>query len=109
MRQLPKLSHIQFVILSELLSGPRLGREIRERLVEFGVRQGGPAFYQLMARMEDAGFVTGTYDQEIVESQIIRQRSYRVSIRGRTAWENARSFYARAAGLGQPVKGSANG
>ena len=53
MPQPPKLSHAQFAVLSSLMGGPASGREIRKRLAEFGMGQGGPAFYQLMARMED--------------------------------------------------------
>jgi hypothetical protein len=109
MKQLPKLSHMQFAILGELMAGSLAGREIRARLAKLGVRQGGPAFYQLMSRMEDAGLVSGSYEQEIVDSQIIRQRHYRIAAPGRSAWDHTRRFYARISTIGQPAKGAASG
>lgn len=94
--QIPKLTHLQFAILTVLVSGQRAGREVRSRLHELGAKKSGPAFYQLMGRMEEAGHVTGWYEQEIVESQIIRQRHYRITAGGSEAWQHARSFYAAA-------------
>jgi hypothetical protein len=60
-----------------------------------------------MARMEDASFVAGSYEQKIVKSQIIRERHYRVTAVGRSAWNDTRQFYARAGGL--VAKGLAHG
>lgn len=94
--QIPKLTHLQFAILTVLVAGQRAGREIRGRLLDLGAKKSGPAFYQLMGRMEDAGYVTGWYEQEIVESQIIRQRHYRITAGGGEAWQSARNFYAEA-------------
>ncbi len=92
----PKLSHLQFLVTG-LLRGQRLpGREIRERLSEFGIRKSGPAFYQLMSRLEDAGLVEGEYHQEVVESQIIRERHYRLTASGLGAWQACRDFYLGA-------------
>ncbi len=105
--QIPKLTHLQFAILTALVSGKRAGREIRGRLAEVGSRKSGPAFYQLMGRMEDAGYVTGWYEQEIVESQIIRQRHYRITAGGGEAWQRARNFYAEAAGSFDGAEGVA--
>jgi DNA-binding PadR family transcriptional regulator len=109
MPKLPKLSHGQFVVLSVLMENAASGREIRKRLIEFGVRQGGPAFYQLMARMEDASLLLGWYEQKIVKAQIIRERHYRITAAGRRAWNDTRQFYARAGGLMPPAKGPAYG
>jgi DNA-binding PadR family transcriptional regulator len=109
MPQLPKLSHVQFAVLSALMSGPASGRDIRKCIAEFGMRQGGPAFYQIMARMEDANFVAGSYEQRIVRSQIIRERHYRVTAVGRGAWNGTRQFYARAGGLVAAAKGLVHG
>lgn len=109
MPHLPKLSHSQFVVLSVLMEGPAPGRDIRKRLIQFGVRQGGPAFYQLMARMEDANLALGWYEQKIVKAQIIRERHYRITAVGRSAWNGTRQFYARAGGLMPGAKGLAYG
>lgn len=89
---LPRLSHLQFLVLGILLDAERSGRELRERLADFGVRKSGPGFYQLMARLEDAGFVTGRYRQEVVEGQILRERFYRIRSAGTKAWEECREF-----------------
>ncbi len=108
MPQLPRLSHGQFAVLSVLIESRASGRDIRKRATQFGVRQGGPAFYQLMARLEDANWVAGWYEQKIVKAQIIRERHYRITAAGRTAWNDTRRFYARAGGLVQGTKGLAH-
>lgn len=96
MSGIPRLSHLQFLVLG-ILSGRTVpGREIRERLKEFKVRKSGPAFYQLMSRLEDSELVKGTYHQEIIESQIIRERHYRVTAKGTRAWQSSRDFYVDA-------------
>ncbi len=88
----PRLSHLQFLVLGTLLQGPCPGREIREALRRFGVKRSGPGFYQLMARLEEASFVEGSYNQKVVEGQIIRERTYRLRTPGRTAWNQCRRF-----------------
>ena len=89
---LPRLSHLQFLVLGVLMSGEQRGRDLRSRLEEFGVRRSGPSFYQLMARLEDAAFVRGRYEQEIVEGQIIRERCYKIRAPGISAWKECRDF-----------------
>ncbi len=91
---LPRVSHLQFLVLGILLSEELRGRDLRSRLVEFGVRKSGPAFYQLMARLEDANFVRGRYEQEIVEGQIIRERCYKIRAPGVAVWNECRDFQA---------------
>ncbi len=91
---LPRLSHLQFLVLGVLLSEELRGRDIRARLEEFGVRKSGPGFYQLMARLEDARFVRGRYEQEIIEGQIIRERCYKIRAPGVSAWNECRDFQA---------------
>ena len=93
--RLPKLSHLQFLVLSVLLGDERSGRELRARLSEFGVRKSGPAFYQLMARLEDSEFVSGRYEQEIVEGQIIRERVYKIRASGTKACKECRKFHTK--------------
>ena len=91
--RVPKLSHIQFMILTLLQADDASGKQIREALGRAGVRRSGPGFYQIMSRMEDAGFVRGEYRQEIVDSQIIRERCYEISVSGRRACRDSRDFY----------------
>ena len=59
-----------------LRAGERSGRTVRRSLARHGIERSGPAFYQMMARLEDAGFVAGEYDQKIVDGQIIKERRY---------------------------------
>ena len=109
MSQVPSLTHLQFLVLSRLRGGSATGRELRARLEEYSVRKSGPAFYQLMARMEDAGVVKGWYEQQIVDSQIIRERHYEISAQGHSAWEKTSEFY-RQASEGLPgIEGLAHG
>jgi DNA-binding PadR family transcriptional regulator len=89
----PKLSNLQFLVLGALRSGSRTGRELRHELERFDVRKSGPAFYQLMSRLEASGLVSGDYQQEIVESQIIRERRYELLPGGREAWDENRDFH----------------
>ncbi len=91
--RVPKLSHIQFMILTLLQAEDASGKQIREALRRSGVRRSGPGFYQIMSRMEDAGFVRGKYRQEIVASQIIRERCYEITASGRRACRESRDFY----------------
>ena len=90
---LPRLTHLQFFVVSDLLRGTTRGRDLRARLRAAGVRQSGPAFYQMMAALEDAGLVSGWYEQKVVDAQIIRERHYRVLASGRKAWQSSRDFY----------------
>ena len=104
---LPDLTALQFLILQHLLHEPMSGRALREELAGDGEKKTGPAFYQLMARMEDAGYVKGWYEQKIVEGQIIRERRYEITPTGVSAWETTRAFYlAHERGI---VGGFANG
>ena len=89
---LPELSHLQFLILGILLGSERRGQEVRDHLAEFGVHKSGPAFYQLMARLEDAELIDGRYSQDVVDGQIIRERVYRIRARGERAWRSCRDF-----------------
>jgi DNA-binding PadR family transcriptional regulator len=104
--KLPSLSHLQIAVLGALVGGELKGREIRGELKQARVTHSGPAFYQMMARLEDAGFVAGWYEQKVVAGQIIKERRYRITPAGRRAWREARDFYARliAAAEGAPAR-----
>jgi DNA-binding PadR family transcriptional regulator len=91
---LPILTHLQFLVLRYLINGESLsGRYLREKLAEEKALKTGPAFYQLMARLEDAGFVEGTYEQKVVDGQILKERTYQITGSGVTALEEVRNFY----------------
>lgn len=97
---LPDLSHLQFLVLAQLRGGERAGRDIRETLKRFRVRQSGPAFYQMMARLEKARLAEGWYTQDVVDGQVIKERRYRITTEGRQAWQQCRAFYEEAIGEG---------
>jgi len=99
---LPRFTHLQFLVVSELAHGEAAGRALRQHLREAGVRQSGPAFYQLMAGLEDGGFVSGWYEQQVVDGQIIRERHYKVLTPGIRALDESREFYRRGASARRP-------
>jgi DNA-binding PadR family transcriptional regulator len=97
-RPLPDVTHLQFLVLGLLRGGTRTGHALRRGLARHGVRRSGPAFYQMMARLEDAGLVGGEYDQKIVDGQIIKERRYALTPAGERAWGATRAFYDEAIG-----------
>ena len=96
--RIPTLTHLQFLILNALLDGERSGQEVRDDLAAANVRKSGPAFYQLMARLEDAKFVAGHYEQKTIDGQPIKQRRYKLLAGGRQAHAETRDFYAERLG-----------
>jgi DNA-binding PadR family transcriptional regulator len=107
--RLPAITHLQFLVLGLLLGRPQAGRDIRAELRRHAVRRTAPAFYQMMARLEDAGLVEGWYDQKVIDGQLIKERHYRLRPAGARAWAVTRDFYLsrlRAAGaVEEPVNG----
>jgi DNA-binding PadR family transcriptional regulator len=95
-RRIPDITHLQFLVIGILRGGERPGRFIRRRLKRHGIERSGPAFYQMMARLEDAGLVEGEYTQDIVDGQIIKERRYTLTPRGDAAWSATRAFYSDA-------------
>ena len=98
--QLPALTHLQFLVLGVLRNDELPGRTLRDVLAGYGIRRTGPAFYQLMARLEKDRLVDGWYEQITVGDQAVTERRYRISSEGKRRWNEARAFYdhvARAA------------
>jgi DNA-binding PadR family transcriptional regulator len=93
MKKLPELSHLQVLVLECLGTQKLSGRELRRLMAENKVKKTGPAFYQLMARLEEARFVEGEYSQKIVEGQIIKERFYRITGQGERAMRQTLEFY----------------
>src|SRR5258706_15571811 len=91
--KLPELSHLQFAVRGALLQDEQRGRELRRHLSQLRVRHSGPAFYQMMSRLEDAALIEGWYTQKLVGGQIIKERRYAITAAGRRAWREARAFY----------------
>jgi DNA-binding PadR family transcriptional regulator len=105
---LPDITHLQFLLLTALLDGERPGRELRTLLESEGHKKSGPAFYQLMARMEDAKLVKGRYEQKVVEGQIIKERVYTVTGAGTAAVADVQEFYAGLAARRSGLEGGLN-
>jgi hypothetical protein len=90
---LPDITHLQFLVLQILLGRERSGREVRERLAEEGARKSLAAFYQMMARLEDAKMVEGSYRAIEINGQKFQERWYKIIGAGRRAWDQTRNFY----------------
>ena len=95
--QLPALTHMQFLVLGVLRSAELPGRALRDVLAGYGIRRTGPAFYQLMARLEKDRLVDGWYEQITVGDQAVTERRYRISAVGKQRWNDARAFYEHVA------------
>jgi len=94
--RLPPLTHLQFLILSTLADDDRPGRDMRAALATFGVARTAAAFYQTMARLEQAGLVEGWYEQIVVGDQAVTERRYTLKPAGRKLVEETRRFYSGA-------------
>lgn len=90
---LPTLTHLQFLVLGVLRTDDQPGRVVRQVLVGYGVRRSGPAFYQLMARLERERLVEGWYEQISVGDQAVTERRYRITADGTRRWNRAHAFY----------------
>jgi DNA-binding PadR family transcriptional regulator len=91
--ELPELTGLQFLILEAIGAKKMRGADVRERLKEHHVHKTGPAFYQLMARLEEAKLVEGWYEQQVIDGQIIKRRCYRVTGIGERARRGTLKFY----------------
>ena len=107
--RLPIITHLQFVVLGLLQDEPRAGRDIRVELHRYGVRRSPPAFYQMMARLEDAGYVEGWYEQKVIDGQLIKERNDRIRAAGARAWKVTRDFYADSVRALHPARENARG
>ena len=57
----PELTPLQETVLSLIGTAEVKGRHVREELAKQGEKKSGPAFYQMMNRLEESGFVEGWY------------------------------------------------
>lgn len=106
-KRLPAITHLQFLVLGALADGEQAGRHLRALLQTFGVKNSGPAFYQMMARLEEAGYVEGWYAQQVMDGQHLKERRYRLARPGQRAHDETRAFYLqRASGAQAARKGS---
>ena len=92
-RALPALTHLHYLVLGVLRSEEQPGRILRQALASYGVRRSGPAFYQLMGRIERAKLVEGWYEQVTVGDQSVTERRYRITREGARLWADAHRCY----------------
>ncbi|MEI6144180.1 MAG: hypothetical protein WCP91_01120 [Candidatus Berkelbacteria bacterium] len=93
---LPKLTHLQYLVLGHI-NRPGLpetsGKSLRQLLNDCGIGKTIPAFYQLMARLEESGYVVGEYHKVQSGNQVYRERHYWLTDQGVREAENSRIFY----------------
>src|SRR4051794_2531921 len=90
---LPDLTHLQYLVLLTIGGVERPGRYIREKLAEEGQRTSLPAFYQMMARLNDAKLIKTSTRQLDVNGQKVSERWYKVTAAGQRACQETREFY----------------
>lgn len=105
-RALPRITHLQFLVLEGLSASEQSGRDLRELLAAHRIRRTPPAFYQMMARLEDAGLIDGWYDQQVVDGQLLKERRYRLTGPGRRALDETRAFYRQYLAAGARTRPS---
>jgi DNA-binding PadR family transcriptional regulator len=93
----PEITHLQFLVLEIIGALERPGRYIREQLQKEGARKSLPAFYQMMARLEDAGLIKGSTHAISVEGQPATERRYKITGSGLKALQQVKGFYSDSA------------
>ena len=90
----PRLTHLQALVLTRLSGSdwPK-GRELRDYLLEHGVKQSRPAFYILMGRLEDSGCVESQLHSRPIRGQSLNERAYKITDEGRQLLNSAFAFY----------------
>ena len=58
----------------------------------------GPAFYQMMSRLEDSKLVKGWYESKEIDGKKVRERTYEITGHGVTCWNATRDFYIEQGG-----------
>src|SRR5688572_8759241 len=90
---IPDLTHLQFLVLLIIGGIERPGRYVREKLAEEGQRTSLPAFYQMMARLEEAKYIKTSTRQLDIDGQKVQERWYKVTAAGLRACHDTREFY----------------
>ncbi|MEM8781928.1 MAG: PadR family transcriptional regulator [Planctomycetota bacterium] len=94
MPRLPPYTPLQFAVLSLVVPGEVPGRALRQALKDkYGHKRSGPAFYQLMSRLEEMGLVVGTYHTVTVGEQDVRERRYSLTGDGVDALNEMQAFH----------------
>jgi hypothetical protein len=92
----PSLTHLQFLVLDLLGSSPDPlpAQLISEGVGAFFPDYSGPKFYQLMARIAEAGLIEAKSRNLDVAGGTVTRSYYRSTPEGRRAWRVSLDFYA---------------
>jgi len=91
--RLPPVTHLQFLVLEFLGDNEEPGRAVRDMLRQHGIKRSTPAFYQLMARLEEMGLARGKYVPKLVKGQTVKERRYALTAAGTRAYNATCAFY----------------
>lgn len=83
----------QFVVLDIVRGRETPGRKLRAELEARGIKKDRAVFYQLMARMEGAGLIEGSYFRNIIDGRGFREKQYKVTGAGEAAYQAKLAFY----------------
>ncbi|MDB5357730.1 MAG: hypothetical protein JWN24_4183 [Phycisphaerales bacterium] len=101
----PDITHLQFLVLEILGPQERSGRFVRDKLAANGEAKTQAAFYQIMARLEDARMVEGSYRPVKVGGHVVQERWYKITGVGRKSYGDTLDFYQRREAAAVYVKG----
>ncbi len=93
----PILSALQFAVLDAIGAARLKGSDLRERLRKIGFLKSGPAFYQLMARLEESRFITAETESTPMQGFMLKERFYRLTGEGDKALRDTIGFYQSSA------------
>src|SRR4051812_41683827 len=105
--RIPRITHMQFLVLGLLRAHEQPGRVLREALAAHGAKRSAPAFYQLMARLERDRLVDGWYEQVTAGDQSVTERRYRLRPAGAPRGGGGPDLYPPPIPPAQPPGGRA--
>lgn len=97
---MPAAARVRSLVLASLADSGRTARELRATLAEHGVRQSLPAFFEMMAGLEDDGLVTGRDELRDRGGQTFQERAYEITAAGQDAWRSFGDFLRARLGPG---------
>jgi len=89
---IPSITTLQGLTIQLISKTEIRGRELRELLEKNGAKMSSPAFYQMMARLEENGFIGGRYVTKRLEGNTIKERWYKAHVKGQRALEGLQAF-----------------
>ncbi|MEQ9504462.1 MAG: helix-turn-helix transcriptional regulator [Deltaproteobacteria bacterium] len=87
---MPALTALQYLVLRALISGELGAKDLKEVLRDNDVKKSSPAFYQLMTRLEEKGYIDAWWDEEADHH---RTRKYRITGEGQRSVHQTEAFY----------------